>query len=245
VVHKFTESGRVSEPSRNNYKLIFLIQFYLSLILIGLPGFIFFDSWTFNKPRVPSSGGPLGMPMSGGNRVAAEPTSSRGMEELGVFIAFKGKTHFCPKPPVESFFLDSKVEGVHSKGVEVVFMGVQRMVLLQQVQKADQNAAIIFPEEGRGGSLRPSFAVETTLAKACGNLGSRVMSSRPSPGGTDEVFKTIVKPPRSIVPEVPAFGDEGGDGGNKGDVVGGIMSERGESRRGERGVRGMVNENMI
>jgi hypothetical protein len=167
------------------------------------------------------------------------------MKELGVFITFKGEAHFCPKSPGDSFLLDSKVKSVHSKGAEVVFVGGKRSVFLQQIQKVDKDATIVFPEEGGGGTFRPSFATEAILPQPRDNLGGGVMSSRPSPGGTNKVFKTIVEPPSSIVPKVPPLGDERGDCGNEGDVVRGIPSKRGKSGGGEHDVPGSVNKNAV
>jgi hypothetical protein len=141
------------------------------------------------------------------------------VKELGVLITFKGEAHFSPKPPVDSFLFDRKVKSVHGKGAEVVFVGGKRSVLLQHIQKVDKDTAVVFLKEGGGGTFRPSFATEAILPQPRDNLGGGVMSSRPSPGGTNKVFKTIVEPPSSIVPKVPPLGDERGDCGNEGCVV--------------------------
>jgi hypothetical protein len=51
----------------------------------------------------------------GGDSVAPELTSGRGMEKLGIFILIKGISNVCPSFPVKGEFLDRQMEGVHRK----------------------------------------------------------------------------------------------------------------------------------
>jgi hypothetical protein len=160
--------------------------------------------------------------VKGGDGVTAKAAGGGRMEEFGVFIAFKGKLDFGAGFPVGGALPDRKVKVVHGERPKAVFPEGQRAGLFQEIQEVDEEAAIPLPFLRWQSSPSPTFAATAAQLKTRHDLGGRVRTGGGGPRNRNRETETVMQSPGRFIAEEATFGDRGGDGGDKRNMIRGV-----------------------
>jgi hypothetical protein len=144
------------------------------------------------------------------------------VQKFGVLVAFQHIADFGPSLPVESLFFNREVKGIHSERAQEIFRMGERTNFLEKIEEIDDNATISLPLGGGRVLSGPCFTFSPAQPKTSNDSRSGVRTMGGYPGSGDGGAEAIKKGPGGFIPEETTFGHRRGDGGEKGDVIGGI-----------------------